>query len=37
MNVCMMNMSVHDNPIPPGVGGGGAESARADFNFRELP
>ena len=27
------------NPIPPGGGGGGgwAESARADFNFRELP
>ena len=24
------------NPIPPGEGGGGAESARADFNFREL-
>ena len=25
------------NPIPPGGGGGGAESAHADFNFRELP
>ena len=27
------------NPILPGGGGGGgkAESARADFNFRELP
>ena len=31
------------NPIPPGGGGGGkgvgvgAESARVDFNFRELP
>ena len=29
-------MSAVLNPIPPG-GEGGAESARADFNFRELP
>ena len=25
------------NPIPAERGGGGTESARADFNFRELP
>ena len=33
--------SLRLNPIPPGGwgggGGGAAESARADFNFRELP
>ena len=41
LNNCMREGQVTNfNPIPPGVGRGGevgAESARADFNFGELP